>query len=141
MPAQDVEIEVVTEIQTFKLIVDMKTKIKELFNLEQITTKDYTYLANSRQISLAKQAYKNLLDAERAIEEEQPVDMIEIDLKEDERTIGQYSSFLRNKINPNLKTCFRKVYLNGNRKPIKELILVDDEWWDIKDIKKEQQVI
>lgn len=66
---------------------------------------------------------------------------IEIDLKEDERTDGQYSSFLRNKINPNLKTCFRKVYLNGNRKPIKELILVDDEWWDIKDIKKEQQVI
>ena len=57
-------------------------KIKELFNLEQIATKDYTYLANSRQISLAKQAYKNLLDAEQAIEDDQPVDMIEIDLKE-----------------------------------------------------------
>lgn len=61
---------------------------------------------------------------------------IEIDLKEDERTDGQHSSFLRSKINPNLKICFRKIYLNGNRKPIKDLMLVNDEWWDTKDIKK-----
>lgn len=70
-------------------IKSLKEKIKELFNLEQIATKDYTYLTNSRQISLAKQAYKNLLDAERAIEEEQPVDMIEIDLKECFDTLGE----------------------------------------------------
>ncbi len=70
-------------------ITSLKKKIKELFNLEQITTKDYTYLANSRQISLAKQAYKNLLDAEQAIEDEQPVDMIEIDLKECFDTLGE----------------------------------------------------
>ena len=70
-------------------IKSLKFKIKELFNLEQIATKDYTYLTNSRQISLAKQAYKNLLDAERAIEEEQPVDMIEIDLKECFDTLGE----------------------------------------------------
>ena len=70
-------------------IKSLKSKIKELFNLEQIATKDYTYLTNSRQISLAKQAYKNLLDAERAIEEEQPVDMIEIDLKECFDTLGE----------------------------------------------------
>ena len=70
-------------------ITSLKKKIKELFNLEQIATKDYTYLANSRQISLAKQAYKNLLDAERAIEDNQPVDMIEIDLKECFDTLGE----------------------------------------------------
>ena len=70
-------------------ITSLKKKIKELFNLEQITTKDYTYLANSRQISLAKQAYKNLLDAEQAIEDDQPVDMIEIDLKECFDTLGE----------------------------------------------------
>lgn len=60
----------------------LKTKIKDLFNLEKIVTKDYTYLTNSRQISLAKQAYKNLLDAEKSIETDQPIDIIEIDLKE-----------------------------------------------------------
>lgn len=63
-------------------INSLKSKIKELFHLEKIATKDYTYLTNSRQISLAKQAYKNLLDAERSIKEQQPIDIIEIDLKE-----------------------------------------------------------
>ena len=70
-------------------ITNLKQKIKELFNLEQIATKDYTYLTNSRQISLAKQAYKNLLDAEQGIEANQPVDMIEIDLKECFDTLGE----------------------------------------------------
>ena len=70
-------------------INSLKLKIKELFNLEQLATKDYTYLTNSRQISLAKQAYKNLLDAEKAIEEGQPVDMVEIDLKECFDTLGE----------------------------------------------------
>ena len=70
-------------------IKSLKEKIKELFNLEEISTKDYTYLTNSRQISLAKQAYKNLLDAENAIEFNQPIDMIEIDLKECFDTLGE----------------------------------------------------
>ena len=85
------ELENVVETNTNDLdgITSLKKKIKELFNLEQITTKDYTYLANSRQISLAKQAYKNLLDAEQAIKDDQPVDMIEIDLKECFDTLGE----------------------------------------------------
>ena len=70
-------------------IKNLKDKIKELFNLEQIATKDYTYLTNSRQISLAKQAYKSLLSAEQAIENDEPVDMIEIDLKECFDTLGE----------------------------------------------------
>ena len=70
-------------------VVPLKSKIKELFNLEQISTKDYTYLTNSRQISLAKQAYKCLLDAERSIEENQPIDIIEIDLKTCFETLGE----------------------------------------------------
>ena len=70
-------------------ISSLKEKIKELFNLEKIKTKDYTYLTNSRQISLAKQAYKNLLEAEKGIENEQPIDMIAIDLKECFDTLGE----------------------------------------------------
>ena len=78
-----------TNTNDYEGINTLKEKIKELFNLEQIATKDYTYLTNSRQISLAKQAYKNLLDAEQAIEDDQPVDMIEIDLKDCFDTLGE----------------------------------------------------
>ena len=78
-----------TNTNDYEGITTLKDKIKELFNLEQIATKDYTYLTNSRQISLAKQAYKNLLDAEQAIEDDQPVDMIEIDLKDCFDTLGE----------------------------------------------------
>lgn len=86
---EDLENVVETNTNDLQGINSLKTKIKDLFNLEQISTKDYTYLTNSRQISLAKQAYKNLLEAERAIEEDQPVDMIEIDLKECFDTLGE----------------------------------------------------
>ena len=78
-----------TNTNDLKGINSLKKKIKELFNLEQIVTKDYTYLTNSRQISLAKKAYNNLLEAERAIENDAPVDMIEIDLKECFDTLGE----------------------------------------------------
>ena len=78
-----------TNTNDLKGIKSLKKKIKELFNLEQIVTKDYTYLTNSRQISLAKKAYNNLLEAERAIENDAPVDMIEIDLKECFDTLGE----------------------------------------------------
>ena len=71
-----------TNTNDYSGINSLKSKIKELFNLEQIATKDYTYLTNSRQISLAKQAYRSLLSAETAIQNDEPVDIIEIDLKE-----------------------------------------------------------
>lgn len=70
-------------------INSLKNKIKQLFNLEQLTMKDYTYLSNSRQISLAKKAYKNLLDAEEEIKNNQPIDMIEIDLKDCFENLGE----------------------------------------------------
>ena len=78
-----------TNTNDYAGINSLKTKIKELFNLEKIQTKDYTYLTNSRQISLAKQAYKSLLSAEQAIENDEPVDIIEIDLKECFDTLGE----------------------------------------------------
>ena len=70
-------------------IESLKDEIKKLFNLEKIATKDYTYLTNSRQISLAKQAYNNLLDAENGVNNDQPIDMIELDLKECFDNLGE----------------------------------------------------
>ena len=87
--SQELENIVETNTNDYEGINSLKNKIKELFNLEKIQTKDYTYLTNSRQISLAKQAYKSLLSAEQAIEDDSPVDIIEIDLKECFDTLGE----------------------------------------------------
>lgn len=67
----------------------LKDKIKEMFNLEQISTKDYNYLTNVRQISLAKNAYQKLIDVETGLKENLPVDMIEIDLRDCFDILGQ----------------------------------------------------
>ena len=71
-----------TNTNNIEGIDNLKDKIKEMFNLEQISTKDYNYLTNVRQISLAKNAYKKLIDVENALKENLPVDMIEIDLRD-----------------------------------------------------------
>ena len=62
-------------------INSLKEKIVEIFNLEQIEEKDYNYLTNIRQITLAKQALKKLEEVETGIKENLPLDMVEIDLK------------------------------------------------------------
>lgn len=67
----------------------LKKKIKEMFNLEQISTKDYNYLTNVRQISLAKNAYQKLIDVETGLKDNLPVDMIEIDLRDCFDILGQ----------------------------------------------------
>lgn len=67
----------------------LKDKIKEMFNLEQISTKDYNYLTNVRQISLAKNAYQKLIDVEIGLKDNLPVDMIEIDLRDCFDILGQ----------------------------------------------------
>ncbi len=71
-----------TNTNNIEGIDNLKDKIKEMFNLEQISTKDYNYLTNIRQISLAKNAYQKLIDVENALKENLPVDMIEIDLRD-----------------------------------------------------------
>ena len=63
-------------------INSLKNKIIDMFNLEKIEAKDYNYLSNVRQISLAKLAYEKLEEVEKGIEDELPIDMIEIDLRD-----------------------------------------------------------
>lgn len=64
-----------------KGIDELKEKIRKIFNLEQIEQEDLTYLSNARCISLLKQALNSVIDVKEAINNEIPVDMIEIDLK------------------------------------------------------------
>lgn len=70
-----------TNTTSSKGTIALKEKIKEMFNLDKITTKDYTYLTNTRQLSLAKKALYSLEQALKATNEEAPIDMIEIDIK------------------------------------------------------------
>ncbi len=84
----DIEI-IETSANTFKGIEPLKNKIRELFELEKLATKDYTYLSNSRQISLAERAYQNIIEAENSLNNKLPIDMIEIDLKECFDTLGE----------------------------------------------------
>ena len=78
-----------TSANTIEGIKALKEKIVELFQLEEIKTKDYTYLTNARQIALARQAYQSLEEAEKGIYNDLPIDMIEIDLKNTFDLLGE----------------------------------------------------
>ncbi len=71
-----------TNTNTLDGIEPLKEEIKSMFKLSEIKEDDYTYLANERQLSLAKQALKSLVDAKVSLDADEPVDIIEIDLKE-----------------------------------------------------------
>ncbi len=70
-------------------IESLKAKIKELFNLEKIESTDTTYLSNARQISLIKQAQKEVSDVIKAIDNSLPIDMVAIDLKNAFNLLGE----------------------------------------------------
>ena len=78
----DLENVIETNTTTEDGIETLKNKIIEMFNLEELKTKDYTYLSNSRQLDLTKKAYQSLMSAENGLENDLPIDMIEIDLKD-----------------------------------------------------------
>lgn len=67
----------------------LKNKIVELFNLEKLTKNDNTFLTNVRQISLAQEALKILEEVEEGIENNIPIDMIEIDIKRSWEKLGE----------------------------------------------------
>lgn len=68
---------------------NLKEKIIELFNLSELEQNNYMCLNNIRQISLAKDAYRILEDVSKAIEEQIPIDMIEIDIKRSWEKLGE----------------------------------------------------
>ena len=70
-------------------INELRNKIKEIFNLEQIEQNDYTYLSSARSISLLKKSLDSLYAVRTGIENNMPVDMVEIDLKQMWSTLGE----------------------------------------------------
>lgn len=62
-------------------IDNLKEKIIELFNINELETKDPTYLSNSRSISILKRCLKSIEEVEKGLEEKRPIDMLELDIK------------------------------------------------------------
>lgn len=70
-------------------IEELKKKILDMFAVSDLANKDLAYLSNSRQIGLARRALKNI---EHVIEENQnnvPVDMLSIEIKEAWEELGK----------------------------------------------------
>lgn len=76
-------------IKEKKGLEQIKDKISEIFNLEKIKTQDMTYLSNARSISLLKKANNLLVCSLTNIENNYPIDIVEIDLKESWNTLGE----------------------------------------------------
>ena len=68
---------------------DLKNRITKLFNLEEITTNDMTYLSNARSISLLKQSLNLINEIINSINNNTPIDIIEIDLKNVWQILGE----------------------------------------------------
>lgn len=67
---------------------ELKKRIIEMFHLDEIRNKDMNYLSNVRQITLAKKALENIKNVEKQIEENIPIDILEIELKEAWNNLG-----------------------------------------------------
>ena len=74
---------------TEKGIEDLKQKIIEMYDLETIESKDATYLTNARALALLSQSLNKIDEVKEGINKQQPIDMIEIDIKEIWNLLGQ----------------------------------------------------
>lgn len=70
-------------------IENIKNRISEIFNLDKISTTDMSYLSNARSISLLKQSLNKIDECLNNINNNTPIDIIELDLKECWSTLGE----------------------------------------------------
>ena len=68
---------------------ELKEKIKEMFNLDKIETKDYNYVSNINQLRKVEEAKNSIENIRQNIENNLPIDIIEIDLKYIWDTLGE----------------------------------------------------
>ena len=64
-----------------KGIEELKNKIIEMFNINELEVKDPTYLSNTRSISILKKCLESIIDVEQGIRNNMPIDMVELDIK------------------------------------------------------------
>ena len=62
-------------------ISNLEAKIREMFLAGEINVTDQTYVSNARHIAKLKETLTSLKESIQSIEDQMPVDMVEIDLK------------------------------------------------------------
>lgn len=70
-------------------IEELKNKIIELFNMNELETKDPTYLSNIRTINILKNCLKLVGDVKDSLEKDFPIDMLELDIKKIWEELGK----------------------------------------------------
>ncbi len=72
-----------------KNIDDIAQKVKEMFNLEKIETADLTYLTSARSQAILRKVLDSIKAVRKGTEEDFPIDMVEIDLKNIWNLLGE----------------------------------------------------
>ena len=67
----------------------LKDKINKMFNLEKIKQSDYNYITNTRQIAKIKECLIKIKDIENGLQNNIPLDMLEIDLRDIWNILGE----------------------------------------------------
>ena len=67
----------------------LKEKIAQIFDLDNISNSDYTYISNVRQISLLKNCLNIINDIKKELENDTPVDLMELNIKLLWETLGE----------------------------------------------------
>ena len=67
----------------------IKNKISNLFNLEELNNQDLTYLSSARSISLLNQSLNKLNEIKEALNNNLPIDFIELDLRKIWNLLGE----------------------------------------------------
>ncbi len=68
---------------------ELKNKIIEMFNLDEIGSKNFNLLSNARQIALITSSLNSIEEAIKSVEEEVPLEMIATDIKEAYDLLGE----------------------------------------------------
>ena len=79
----------IIKISALDNVEELKNKISDIYNLEELNNKDFTYLSNSREISLVKKAIEISKNLNKSLNEDVPIDILEIDIKEICETLGE----------------------------------------------------
>ncbi len=67
----------------------LKEKIIEMFNLNEIKSKNYNFLSNAREIALVRTALESIENALKSVEDEMPLEMISVDIKKAYDDLGE----------------------------------------------------
>ena len=70
-------------------IDELKQRIIKLFNLGKLETEDLTYLSDARSISLLEKSLEKINDSIISIENDEPIDIVELNIKESWNLLGE----------------------------------------------------